>query len=245
MMAASDNKDHWSDIIRKLEESVAGIKKNQLEAEVWKQRAIAAEKRALNAENLNEQMEERFLKSKRIMSMWKNRVRCGGGLVEQPSVEDRNPAEEDDSRARSSSRRATKASRDDADGSSDNYSTNDSHLLDLDDDSCTYLVSDQEESTMSELCVVQGKKSIVGKKVVMSERRRSIKGNRLSIGSSREINKRPNKLYGKSNSERYNRKKKKNPTPGNGDSSEDDSSVEAMNILNGYLELKGKYDLIE
>merc|ERR1719491_423065 len=114
--------------------------------------------------------------------MLKNRASRAGDVLGQLSEDERNPVEEEGSRARSSS------SRHSPEGSTHRVSRRhslitDSHLLDIDDDSCTYLVSDDEESTMSEICVLQGsRKSAQEKKIPSSERRKSIKGDRLSVG---------------------------------------------------------------
>jgi len=232
------NNNQLPSIIKKMEEAILDIKKVQSELEEWKSRA-------LHAENLNERLTEKNQKSERKITTWKNRANRAVDTSHQPFVDERDPvntAGSRGSRARPSSRLAPRTlsprgGDDDTDGNRsrllnelDSSKHSDDLLLEFDGgDSCTFLVSDQEESLLSEIPIE--------KKMTSSDWRRSKKFNRTSaipkVGS-RSI---------KSNSKRFDEKRKVSPTPGDTDSSDEDSSVEAMNILNGYLELRGQYDV--
>lgn len=229
-MAVSNSIDNLSDIVRKLQEAISGIEEVKSEAEEWKNRAIFAE-------SLNKRLIEKNQKSEHTINMWKNRATRAEDLSDKPLTEERNPPEIAGSRARPSSRLTprTLSPQRDGDRTNSNFDTyltkldmskDDDDLLDFDGgDSCTFLVSDQEESlTTSDILNVK------------ENRRRNIKGNRPSVNVNAK-----NKSTSRPSSKRLSEKKKLSPSYGS-ESSDDDSSVEAMNILNGYLELRGQYD---
>lgn len=219
-------------VIKKMEEAIVGIKKVQLEVDEWKNRALRAERE-------NDRLIEKNKKIERTIAVMKSR----DTRAQQQFADERDPADASGSRVRPSSRLAPRAlspqgNDEDTDGDPDMFlnelddsKNDDDFLLEFDGgDSCTFLVSDQEESLLSEIPIE--------KKITTSDRRRSKKVTRKSVDPRER-----SRLNSKSNSKRFDDKRKKGPTPDNGDSSDENSSVEAMNILNGYLELRGQYDV--
>lgn len=237
-MTETNTKDKLPNIIKSLEGALSGIKEYQTSAEEWKTRA-------LRAESLNKQLTDKYLKSERKAMTWKNRAARAGGEPQQPSVEGRNPA---DMGPRPSSRliprtlSPRRGGQLDTDDGSDHSSSkgNDDFLLDIDGgDSCTYLVSDQDESLLSEVPNV--KENVAEeKKQTAFDKRRNRRANRTHTPTETREKNKPNN---NSNSKRFDEKRRTGPSPGDCDSSDDNSSIEAMNILNGYLELRGQYDV--
>ena len=147
-MTDSNTNNDLSDVVESLEKSLVTLRGYQEEIEEWKTRA-------LRIESLNEELTEKVQKSEHNAMLWKNRAtRAGEEQSTQPSDDDeRNPTESPILGAtRPSSRLAPIAllsSQNRLNMFNDlNISkSDDDFLFELDGgDSCTFLVSDQEDS---------------------------------------------------------------------------------------------------